>query len=316
MSETNPSHLLTHQHQKQQATPAAISLADALLLLQRVETLLRAGIPLSRVFHLIDDLPNALHIQKETNKNHSIPQAIASLNCQYMRLFAALWHIAENSGAPLADAVHRLNLYFQHLDTVQKRTKVLLTAPKYMLLLVALLPILALGMGELLGFHPLAVFQSVFAIPLTLLGGFFLGSAFLWIRGMIKKAAKKPCESGIECELLAVALSSGMPLQRAKRLVADSIDTYQANLAALSQLAESGQVTEILKQAESTGHPHKPALIQASQLRQSETITTLEADAEKLAIRVLIPLSVCALPGFVILGIIPTIISMLGIVPP
>lgn len=289
---------------------------DTIALMNRVATLMRAGVPTTRVFALATTEPGDLAalVTYASRSNQSISEAIAHVNTPAMRMFAALWHVAEVSGAPIAGATERAAASFELLDRLHQRRQVLLAGPKYTLYLVSLLPILAVLFGELLGFAPVAVLASPIGVPIILIGAIFLTSGIAWSRALVKKVAEADATTGFEFDLVAVALHAGLSLARARLLATDAIDQFRVEWAHLRAFAPDGKVSQVLEQAAVAGQPHGPALAHASHAAQNAAMSNLEEQAEKLAIRALIPLSVCILPAFAVLGILPIVISMLGLV--
>lgn len=275
-------------------------------------TLLRAGVLPSRAFELVNAHTSLR--EDDPSESQSIAQRIAAKGTPSMRIFAALWQVAEISGAPIAEAIERVATSLESLEKLRDRRKVLLTAPKYTLNLVSLLPILAVLFGELMGFEPLQVLVSPIGVPIIVIGVGFLGTGIVWSRALVKRVAEADETTGFEFDLLAVALQAGASLQQAQLLVVDTLDHFRVEWAKISAFFGDGEISRVLKRAEIAGQPHTPALRNASTSAQKSAMTALEERAEKLAIRALIPLSVCILPAFAVLGILPTVISMLGLV--
>jgi tight adherence protein B len=80
----------------------------------------------------------------------------------------------------------------------------------------------------------------------------------------------------------------------------------------LSALRGDGPVRECLRTADSLGAPVGPLLLGAAETARARTQAELEREAERLAVRVLVPLGVCVLPAFVLLGVVPVLIAVLG----
>ena len=131
----------------------------------------------------------------------------------------------------------------------------------------------------------------------------------------MKKVAEADATTGFEFDLVAVALQSrDSRLHEPDFWPLAAIDQFRVEWAHLRAFAPDGKVSQVLEQAAVAGQPHGPALAHASHAAQNAAMSNLEEQAEKLAIRALIPLSVCILPAFAVLGILPIVISMLGLV--
>jgi tight adherence protein B len=290
---------------------------------ERLASLLRSGVPSSRALLVLteshDDLNtvsaiNIAKLQVDLLRGMAVSTALASRSGQPWRAMAALWFVAEHGGAPVADACERVVVTLTALEKIAQRRRVLLAGPQLTLLLVSALPALAVAFGQLLGFRPLLVLLSPIGVPLLLVGTLFFGCGVLWTRGMIRKVAEHEQPTGLEFELVSLALRSGMSLSRARRLTVDALDRFQVKWADPRALRDGGSLTQLLARVIRTGEMGTRSLIeQAAQIRRA-AMTDMEARAEKLAIHTLIPLSVCILPSFVTVGILPIVISMLGVV--
>ena len=164
-----------HENSRPQTSERHPPFHDTIALMNRVATLMRAGVPTTRVFALATTEPGDLAalVTYASRSNQSISEAIAHVNTPAMRMFAALWHVAEVSGAPIAGATERAAASFELLDRLHQRRQMLLAGPKYTLYLVSLLPILAVLFGELLAFAPVAVLASPIGVPIVLIGAIF-----------------------------------------------------------------------------------------------------------------------------------------------
>lgn len=292
------------------ARSARAATAEVAALATRVGSLLRSGTPNRRALQHAQDEELAVEITRGT----SAAAALAARDGAAWKMFAALWHVAEHSGAPLASACDRIVATLGAVERLEQRKTVLLAGPKLTLILVSALPLAATGFGELMGFRPTRVLLSPLGIPIIVLGAGFLIAGITWTRLMIKKLAERPPDTGLEAELLWVALSGGTAIAPAVKLVVDTLDSFSVEWAQPQALAAGGAVTDLLRRAGHTGEAVNAALLEAARAQREAGFTRLEADAEKLAVRVLAPLAVCILPAFSILGVVPTVIAMFSTV--
>lgn len=223
---------------------------------------------------------------------------------------SAMQAVAYYAGAPLAWGCDSLAAALSELLLLRKRRRVLLAAPKSSVLIIASLPLLAIGLGQLLGFNPLAVLVTPLGWLLLGIGAFFLVCGLLWIHKLIRAAENAEQLTGFECELLVLALRGGLSLIKAKKLVADKICESGSAWLNTDELADSGAAGTVSNLMQSTGTGAAQLLLETAAKKRRIAAENLETGAEKLGSRVLLPLGVCILPAFVVLGVIPVVVSM------
>ena len=116
----------------------------------------------------------------------------------------------------------------------------------------------------------------------------------------------------VECELLWIALAGGAPPSLARRWVATAVDEVGAEWVPFAKLMDTSAAGRVLAMARQTGVPAGALLLEAASLARAHATTQLEREAERLGVRVLIPLAACILPAFVALGVVPVLVSLLS----
>lgn len=227
-------------------------------------------------------------------------------------MLASAWSLAEQSGAPLSAVLARLSESLSALERLSERRSVLLAGPKATIRLVASLPVLALLMGAMLGFDPVGVLLSPLGAMLAVLGGGLLALGVWWARRLTETLASAECIAGLECELTWVALSGGAAPSVALRRVADCADASGAEWVTLSALSRGAVVRRVLDAASNLGTSAGQMLLAEAQSARAKAQAELERQAERLGVRVLIPLGVCVLPSFIVLGVLPVLLAVLG----
>jgi tight adherence protein B len=86
--------------------------------------------------------------------------ASAARGCQALRWLAAAWHIGESTGAGLASVVERVASAARAEADHRREVGAQLAAPRATARMLALLPVLGLVIGELLGASPVSVLFS------------------------------------------------------------------------------------------------------------------------------------------------------------
>lgn len=278
--------------------------------------LLRGGLPTSRVWQVMArESPESVtltNIWLRVHNGVSVPRALAEVDDPAWRVLAAAWAVAETSGAPLAPALEQFASAMRDLDRIAERRSVLLAGTRSTIRLVIALPPLALLMGAALGFDPLPVLVSPMGAVLATAGVLLLALGMLWAQRLVAAAIQADRVAGWPHELCAIALAGGSTTREAVKTVADCVDTAGAEWVRLSELRRDGPVAAALATAQAIGSAAGLLLKSAAEAARGEIRAELEREAERLAVRVLIPLGVCVLPAFIVLGVVPVIIAVLG----
>lgn len=267
--------------------------------------MLRGGVPASRVWR-------AMFAGDRSETAQGSRDLAGVRDGPAWRVILTAWHLALASGSPLAGALDRLAAALRALDRVAERRAVLLAAPRATIRLVAALPPSALVLGVALGFDPLPVLVSPFGVLLLLSGTALLLLGMCWARWLVARLAAVDCVVGLECELLGIALAGGASPAAAVRALADRADAAGAAWVRLDELRRDGPVFAILDLATEHGTPTVPLLRAEAEAQRARALSELEAAAERLGVRILLPIGICVLPAFVLLGVMPVLLAVLG----
>ncbi len=297
---------------RRQATAEAAASAVVL----RAAALLRAGTPAGRVWRMLGrespDSEVLAGVSARIDEGRSPAEALAAAGGPQWRVLAAAWGVAESSGAPLAPALERFALALQSLERLAGRRDALLAGPRATIRLVVALPPLALLLGAALGFDPLPVLISPPGAVLLAAGLGLLALGAFWARALVRRVAAADRAAGWAFELSWIALGGGGPPGEALRCVADCADGARADWVRLAELRRDGPVQGCLRAAAALGTPAGTLLLGAAETARSRTQAELEREAERLGVRVLLPLGACVLPAFVLLGVVPVLMAVLG----
>lgn len=282
----------------------------------RAATLLRGGVPGPRVFALLagesGDAAVVGEAAARVAEGEDTADALARADGPAWRVLAVAWRLASDSGAPLAAALERIGHALHSLDALRERRTVLLAGPRATVRLVTALGPLALVLGWLLGFNPLPVLLSPLGAGILAAGGLLLGAGVAWARALATRVMEADQVAGLEFELVGIVLSGGVPAAQARRRVVDATDRYVAEWVHLDAFCADAPVMTALATADAGGMPLGRLLAEEAQTRRTAAHAELERAAERLGVRVLIPLGVCVLPAFIVLGVFPILITMLG----
>ncbi|WP_017883612.1 type II secretion system F family protein [Leucobacter sp. UCD-THU] len=241
-----------------------------------------------------------------------VAEALAECAAPEWRVLAIAWRLAEQSGAPLAPALQRIGAALRALEQLRERRAVLLSGPRATVRLVSALPPLALLLGALLGFDPVPVLLSPLGVALLGAGVLLLTAGIAWCRALLRNLERQDCVAGLELELAWIALGGGAPPGSALLRTVDAVDAFGAEWVPFSAFERSQLLATTIAASTGTGAPLRPLLLEEAAAARTRAQAELEQEAERMGVRVLVPLGVCVLPAFIVLGVVPVLIAMLG----
>jgi tight adherence protein B len=283
--------------------------ADAV---HRLAILLAAGLEPLAAVRALEPVPLPLAAAADCAGPFEVPEAIVASSRGHpdavrraWGLLAACWEVAAESGAPLATTLERAAESVRALADADRQTDLALTGPLATARVVALLPVAGVGMALLIGADPIGVmFGTVPGAVAAVLGIAVLAIGVRWNRRLIAVARMSDPLSGVGHELLALAMSGGAPPEVALARVTAAARRcgipvgVDAARATLDFAVRAGVPVAGLLRAEA-GRARRLAL--ADVLRRAALLGT----------RLLAPLALCFLPGFVLLGVVPLVIGIL-----
>ena len=169
------------------------------------------------------------------------------------------------------------------------------------------MPPFGLLLGFALGFDTLTVITTQPIGIACVLGGLLLVlTARVWTARLVRAAQPDGSTPGIRTELVAVALSGGVSIERALRLADDSPSGGGGR---------SARIDGVLELSRAAGVPAIELLRASSAQERQDARIAGRLKAAKLSSRLLIPLGVCTLPAFLLLGVAPLLLSVLASTP-
>ena len=218
---------------------------------------------------------------------------------------AAAWAVATEVGAPLSPALDAFAVSLRALAQVQRDQEVALAGPVASARLVMVLPLVAVLFGVALGFDTMAIlFTSIPGAACVIVGLGLMGVARWWNSVLVASARLRDLTPGLGLDLMAIAVSGGGSLDRAKSSVARALER-----AGLST-APDAVLDDILALSQRAGVP--AAALLASEAGQVRRCAKAEGErrAASLGVSLMLPLGVCVLPAFMLLGVAPLLISV------
>lgn len=254
-------------------------------------------------------------------------------------LGAAL-EVCERSGAPLAALLRSLASAQRDLHDASLARRSAFSGPRSTARILLALPAAGIGLGMLLGADPLATLTATgpgrallaSGLALTLVG-------WAWMRHLLRAAASSSSggiDPSVLLELIAGALRAGLPLAGAAGIVARAAgssgptgpaDAAATSLGRFAQALAGGVPSRLAAAhldpsvqvlgtsallAESSGADLAQVLRSAAADSRRGRARDAEAAAARLGVHLVLPTGLTLLPAFVLLGIIPTVASLLG----
>jgi tight adherence protein B len=282
--------------------------ADAATSVQTLAVLLQAGaVPLVAWRHLADTGdPHAAAVVARTDAGQPLLAAIEAEGGAWVDL-ASAWEIATVVGAPLAEVLRMIAETLRDAASAADDVRIALAEPAGTARLLLWMPFAGLLLGFALGFDALGVIVgSPIGAACVVLGLLLVIAARFWTGRLLARACPDPGTPGMQAELVAVALSGGASVERALRLVEESRSSHLGGIE---------RIRTVLDLSRAAGVPAVELLrASAAQDRHASRIDG-RLRAAKLSTRLLIPLGVCTLPAFLLLGVAPLLLSVLASTP-
>lgn len=281
---------------------------DAATTVQTLAVLLQAGAaPVAAWRHLADTGdPHAEAIVARLDRGVAVPEAVEAEGGAW-RDIAAAWEIATTVGAPLADVLRVVAETVRDAAAAADDVRIALAEPAGTARLLLWMPLAGLLLGFALGFDTVgAVTRSPIGAVCVGLGLGLVLLARAWTGRLLRLAAPAPGTPGMHAELVAVALSGGASLERARRLVGESSTPADD---------DERRVTAVLELSRAAGVPAVELLRAGAAQERHAARVRGRLRAARLSTRLLLPLGVCTLPAFLLLGVVPLLLSVLGSTP-
>ncbi|MGR6742321.1 MULTISPECIES: type II secretion system F family protein [Microbacterium] len=286
-------------HSAAEADAAAV--AGVAPALHRLAVLLEAGIAPDRAWeHLAasgDSAPR--RVDERRRAGEPLTGAIAAEPGAW-REVATAWHVATTVGAPLARTLRGMAEALRDAEQARDDIRVALAEPTATARLVGWLPLVAVGLALLLGFDVVATVRHPVGATCLVVGALLMATAHLWTRRLVARARPVGGVPGMSAELLAIALSSGVSTRRAEEVLA-SVDVA---------LAPADR--EVLGLSTAAGVPAVDLLRATADLERHRARIEGRMRAAQLTSRLLLPLGVCTLPAFLLIGVAPMLLSAMS----
>ncbi|MGU3409991.1 type II secretion system F family protein [Microbacterium sp. M1A1_1b] len=215
--------------------------------------------------------------------------------------------VAARTGAPVAPTLRALAAALRRTAAADRAVHVALAGPRTSANVVLALPVLGVVLASLWGVDTLGVLLgSPFGwLSLAAAGG-LVGVGREWSRRLVRSVEPDGRIPGVLLDAWAVALSGGGSWSGAGDVVHQAAGSRPVDADAQDRLAET------LSLARRAGVPAAALLRSAAEDLRDDVAAASLAAAERLGVRLVVPLGVCVLPAFVLVGVVPVVVALLS----
>ncbi|MDN4614315.1 type II secretion system F family protein [Leifsonia sp. F6_8S_P_1B] len=220
---------------------------------------------------------------------------------------AAVWLVAIEAGAALAPSLHGVASALHDRADALREVEVALSNPRSTARLVGWLPAVGLAMGSALGVDVLgALTRSPLGVVVLLVGVGLTAAGRLWTRALVGRSSRDVRLPGEVPDLVAIGLGAGLSVSASRRLAVESLRRLGR------PEPDDPSIDRVLHLAERAGAPAADLLRSAARRERRTARARARAEAATLGVRLMMPLAVCVLPAFLLLGVAPVVLALLS----
>lgn len=270
----------------------------------RLAVLLQAGVPPVRA--LSHALPAAADDSEASRRLASIaePRALGDLLADRggaWRDVGTAWRVAATVGAPLAPSLSAVASALRDAAQARDDVAVALAEPATTARLISWLPMVAVLLVVAFGFDVIQTLRSPAGLLCLVSGAALMIAARRWTALLVRRAAPPEGIAGWECDLVAIALTGGVSIDRALAVTEDA-----------GCATACAATADILALSRETGAPAVGLLRAEADDQRRRARTEGRLRAARLGGSLLLPLGVCTLPAFLLLGVAPMVLTVLA----
>lgn len=282
--------------------------------IHRLAVLLAAGVTPAAAWGYLDEAQPVGAIAALVRSGVSVPDALAlaadamdATDRDAWRSLAAAWTIAAEVGAPLAPTLLALAQSQRDVSQSARDVAVALAGPVATARLVLALPPVGVLFGYALGFDTVGTLTTK---PLgwacLAIGGGLLAAAALWNRRLVRIASGRDVSPGLALDLAAIALAGGGSPAAAQA----SVERVMARFEFES--SSRAGISGVLELSRRAGVPAAGLLRGEADEQRRIARTEGQLKAQRLAVRLMVPLGLCVLPAFMVLGVVPLLLAVVA----
>jgi tight adherence protein B len=296
----------------------ALAVEAVASVVQRLAVLLGAGVAPTNAWRYLGDVTDddavVDAVVRSVDSGASIPASIMAAAAgagtgktgSAWRAVAAAWYVASESGAPLSSSLREIADTLRQLGQLHRDVDAALAGPRSTARFVGIMPVIGLLFGALLGFDTISVLLGTPLGFCCLVAGVLLSvAAARWTSRLVARARPSESSPGLTAQLIAIALAGGGSLSHARDLAAEAQSVH-----GLGQLDDVIRIDQILELSRAAGVPAAELLQSEARQIRREATSRAQARAASLATTLMIPLGVCVLPAFMLLGVAPMMIAV------
>lgn len=217
---------------------------------------------------------------------------------------AVAWRVASTVGAPLAPSLRSIAEALRDAEQAREDVAVALAEPASTARLIGWLPLLAVVLVAAFGFDVAGAIATPAGGACVVSGAALMIASRRWTRRLVRLAQPAPGIAGWECDLVGIALSGGVSIDRAIAVV------ERAGCATARDAT-----ADVLALSRASGAPAVELLRADAREQRRAARTRGRLLAARLSSRLLLPLGVCTLPAFLLLGVAPMMLAVLAAGP-
>lgn len=275
--------------------------ADAAATVHTLAVLLEAGIAPPRAWELLAESGDVMAAAIVSAAPGVRTGAVLAGGGAGWQDVAVAWSVAETVGAPLASSLRRFADALRDAQASRDDVAVALADPAATARLVAWLPLVGVGMALMLGFDVVSTFTHPLGIGCVIAGAALMLVARRWTSRLVDRAQPGDRLAGVQGDVVAIALSGGV-----------SIDLALAAVANAGGGQPEAETTKVLALSRRAGAPAVDLLRAAAAEARRQCRTEGRLRAARLGSRLLLPMGLCTLPAFLLLGVGPMLLSVLA----
>lgn len=224
------------------------------------------------------------------------------------RALICAWRIASAVGAPLSGVLRSFAEALRDRRAAERDIAVALAAPRATARLVLWLPAAGVLLALIIGVDVVATVMNPLGLASLAAGVLLIHLGRRWTARLLAEAAPPPPTAGLAHELLAVAAAGGRPPESALALVLDELAAVDCPVSE----GERAELDSLVRLSRRAGAP-------LGELARSEALEARAAarddarrTAERLGVRLMLPLGACVLPAFLLIGVVPILLGIIS----
>lgn len=284
-------------------------------LVQRLGVLLAAGLTPASAWRHASDGQEPTSLVGATAAHPSLvydtPAAMAAASVDppvAWRALIGVWRVAAIVGAPLSEVLRGFADVLRDRHAAQREIEVALAAPRATARLVLWLPAAGVLLALLIGVDVVATVLNPLGGASLVAGLALVHAGRRWTSRLLAEAEPPPPTAGLGHELLAVAAGGGRPPEAALALVLDELAAVECPVSD----GERAELVALVALSRRAGAPLGE--LARAEAREARATARDEArrTAERLGVRLMMPLGVCVLPAFLLIGVVPILLGIIS----